>query len=135
MSLKKCSKCRKRLNRRNFNKDRGKKDGCFSWCRTCSKKRGKQYNTPERKKIKMNYWYQRIYHITSAERQQMLIWQNHRCAICRMKENGKKLHVDHNHETEKIRMLLCDGCNTGTKITDNIILLLAKAEYLKVYMS
>jgi len=39
--------------------------------------------------------------------------QNGKCAICRGPPNGRvlKLVVDHNHETGKIRELLCDACN------------------------
>ena len=36
------------------------------------------------------------------------------CAICGKHQSdlGKRLHVDHNHETKAIRGLLCTGCNT-----------------------
>ena len=36
------------------------------------------------------------------------------CAICGRHQSdlGKRLHVDHNHETKVIRGLLCTGCNT-----------------------
>lgn len=64
----------------------------------------------------------------------LLKWQNYKCAICQERENSKKLHVDHDHITRQMRMLLCNGCNTGNKITDNINLLLAKVEYLETYL-
>ncbi len=37
--------------------------------------------------------------------------QNGKCYICLDKD--KKLHVDHNHETGKVRKLLCRECNQG----------------------
>lgn len=41
--------------------------------------------------------------------------QNNACAICgiTVEENGKKLVVDHNHETLQVRGLLCHYCNSG----------------------
>jgi len=38
--------------------------------------------------------------------------QRGRCAICRGKNNGKHLHVDHDHKTRRVRGLLCAGCNS-----------------------
>ncbi len=75
------------------------------------------------------------YGITGLVRNQMLEWQDRKCAICGIKENGKKLHVDHDHKTGEVRMLLCGGCNNGGGITDNPTLLRAKAEYLEAYQS
>jgi hypothetical protein len=45
----------------------------------------------------------------------MLEEQNGCCKICGIseKETGKRLHVDHNHKTGKVRGLLCTRCNTG----------------------
>ena len=46
----------------------------------------------------------------------MLQSQNRQCAICEelpAKEEGKKLHVDHCHATNKVRALLCFNCNRG----------------------
>jgi hypothetical protein len=34
------------------------------------------------------------------------------CAICN-REFGDKLRVDHDHETKKLRGLLCSSCNAG----------------------
>ena len=42
----------------------------------------------------------------------MLVKQNYVCAICADPPGGKKLHIDHNHATGKVRGLLCLKCNT-----------------------
>lgn len=39
--------------------------------------------------------------------------QNGLCAICKEKGSERGLFVDHNHETGKVRGLLCDNCNVG----------------------
>ena len=38
-----------------------------------------------------------------------------KCAICSKTEisNGKRLAIDHKHQDETLRMLLCNNCNTG----------------------
>jgi hypothetical protein len=58
------------------------------------------------------------YGITLEEYNLMLEEQEHKCAICGDHESntrwGKtvKLAVDHDHETGKVRGLLCQRCNT-----------------------
>ena len=41
--------------------------------------------------------------------------QNGKCAICDefIELRGKQTHIDHNHQTLKVRGLLCHGCNTA----------------------
>jgi hypothetical protein len=41
--------------------------------------------------------------------------QDYSCAICGKHEDelGYKLRVDHNHDSGKVRGLLCNGCNTS----------------------
>lgn len=41
----------------------------------------------------------------------MLTGQNHACAICFEPSPKRRLAVDHDHETGKIRALLCGRCN------------------------
>lgn len=59
----------------------------------------------------------RKYRITPEEYQRRLAEQNGVCAICGgtggMHHMRSPLVVDHDHETDEIRGLLCAGCNTG----------------------
>ena len=59
------------------------------------------------------------------------------CAICQRPEVGKKrLSLDHNHTTGKIRGLLCGKCNTGLgNFRDDPKLLQNAIEYLQSYQN
>lgn len=59
--------------------------------------------------------YERVYGITIKDYNRMLKKQNNVCAICKksIKDNGRRLFVDHDHKTGKIRKLLCYQCNTA----------------------
>ena len=61
-----------------------------------------------------------------------------KCAICggvEMYGKKKGLAVDHNHQTNKVRGLLCDPCNLGLgKFKDNPELLENAAKYLKNHL-
>jgi hypothetical protein len=65
-----------------------------------------QYETYAR-----NYMLGRNYGITAEEYDVLLEAQNGRCALCRDVPSNRRLHVDHNHITGKIRGLLCHKCN------------------------
>lgn len=55
------------------------------------------------------------------------------CAICKAPPViGRRLSVDHNHDTLAVRDLLCDGCNLGLgKMNDSLELLRAAVAYLE----
>jgi len=54
----------------------------------------------------------RYYNMTIEQFEQMKISQDNRCAACgSIFENSFDTHVDHNHETKKVRQLLCAHCN------------------------
>jgi hypothetical protein len=58
--------------------------------------------------------YRRRYGLTPNDYDRLLAEQGHRCAICGAPvAPGKRLHVDHDHETSKVRGLLCHHCNTS----------------------
>ena len=53
--------------------------------------------------------------IKSADYDQILIDQDHKCGICKVHidEYPRKFSVDHNHEDYSIRGLLCGNCNVA----------------------
>lgn len=77
----------------------------------------------------------RWYGISSEDYNYTLSVQNFCCAICgrdHMDIRGRRLCVDHDHETGKFRGLLCDLCNKGLgQFRDNIEVLEKAIEYLR----
>jgi hypothetical protein len=59
------------------------------------------------------YWPHLTLKEAEAERQKLSDAQDQSCAICRKHEShfAKRLAVDHNHATGKVRGLLCYRCN------------------------
>jgi hypothetical protein len=56
------------------------------------------------------------YGITIEEKEQMLLEQKGLCKVCK---RIKKLVVEHNHTTKKVRGLTCHGCNTLIGVLEN----------------
>jgi hypothetical protein len=78
-------------------------------------------------------YYKQEYGITLAQFKEILAEQNGKCYICEKDVTTKKTeaHLDHCHNTGKIRAILCRACNTGIgMLGDNAILLRKAAEYL-----
>lgn len=73
------------------------------------------------------------YGLTLDEYRDMLAAQDGRCAICGDEPPaGKRLHVDHNHETGATRDLLCRWCNYALgNAKDDPDRLRAMANYLE----
>ena len=63
--------------------------------------------------IQRNIDYKNKYNITINEYDDMLQKQNRACAICKISQSelNYRLMVDHSHDTNKIRGLLCRNCN------------------------
>lgn len=92
-------------------------------------KHNKRYNkSPKRKD-----WYLRNrFGITLEQYDEMFENQNGVCAICgEINIDGRRLAVDHNHETGKIRGLLCTGCNTRLGILEHKTWRSLAEKYLK----
>jgi len=55
------------------------------------------------------------------------------CAICKTgKPNGRGWHTDHDHDTDKVRGILCHHCNVGIgNLKDSIELLNSAISYLR----
>ena len=78
----------------------------------------------------------RAYGLTLEEYQLLEKKQNYRCAICgvhKKEARGKgSFHVDHCHETKKIRGLLCHYCNTAIgALRDDPEIIEAAARYVR----
>lgn len=74
-------------------------------------KRGHNYyiSNPEKERAKRL----KKYGMTIENYESMFSVQSGLCAICESDNNGKRLHIDHDHETRKVRQLLCNSCNIG----------------------
>lgn len=93
----------------------------------CSKIHGEQHRRlldptiKTRDKVKNEDWRGRKSHLHILKKygldpdsyNTLLIIQNECCAICDKKPSDRKLSVDHDHSTRKVRGLLCRKCNTG----------------------
>lgn len=85
----------------------------------------------------------KMYNMSLDDYEKMLLECHGVCSICKKPETSKPtvlkstkltrlLVVDHNHETGKIRGLLCDKCNRGLGyFKENIINLKEAIKYLK----
>lgn len=121
-------------------------DGYFNRCKACDRARAREsmkrlreapgYTEPEydrgseytrRVRLKSKYG------TTPEAVDAMLDDQGGACAICRIDEPGGRgfWNVDHDHDTGRIRGLLCCACNRGIGLlSDDVERLMSAAAYL-----
>lgn len=51
------------------------------------------------------------YGLTEAQYAKMLVLQGGVCAVCGRPPKTRRLHVDHDHKTGRVRCLACHKCN------------------------
>jgi len=76
----------------------------------------------------------KLYGITLDDYNKMFAEQEGKCSICgtHVCSTGRALAVDHDHETGKVRGLLCANCNTALgKFNDDVELLKKAIDYLR----
>lgn len=156
--MKKCSKCGEEKDLKNFHKDKYNTDGFTYSCKDCrngvynkyysdNPEKAKEKNLLQKDNRKAYYssvtgivssrraHLKRMYGITLEEYNALLKKQDHKCAICKGYESSYRnevLSVDHNHDTGKIRGLLCNTCNRGLGLfKDNEENLINAINYLK----
>jgi hypothetical protein len=78
------------------------------------------------------YQLKRKYAVDPVDIHKLLLAQGGTCAICHKPPYKKKLAVDHNHLTGKIRGLLCTRCNIGIGYLATPELLELAANYLRL---
>lgn len=60
----------------------------------------------------------------------LLVNQDNKCSICKMDFNGNVFDIDHDHETQFIRGLLCRKCNSGLHYFEDSIFIKKAKSYL-----
>lgn len=86
------------------------------------------------RKSNWKFMLKKVYGITPDDYMRILSEQNEACAICgkHQSEFNRSLAVDHNHETQQIRGLLCVNCNSAIgKLKEDIGLLGRATTYLQ----
>lgn len=134
MNQKKCTNCRVDKDLSEFHRATKAKDGRASWCKFCA-------NTIHRKYRKRNYskenkrkWQLKTrYGLTPNDVDDMLGAQGGKCALC--PTILKKPHIDHCHNTGKVRGLLCHRCNIRLGGWDDINWRDRAARYLGLSVS
>lgn len=119
-----CASCRAILPEKDFYKNAGRKPGISSYCKPCDKENRdiSEYNLIANTRRRG---------MTVEDYAHMLDIQGGLCAICMNPEENRKLSIDHCHETDKVRGLLCRQCNIGLgHFKDDPALLVAAAKYV-----
>lgn len=131
---KRCGACNEQKKLDQFNIcNKNKLNGRQSMCKPCKKQRHK-----ERAHIQRGAELQRAYGLSLEQYQDLLTYQEGRCALCLSPEektykNGAvyALAVDHCHKIGKVRSLLCSRCNTGIgRLRESKQILHSLIEYL-----
>jgi hypothetical protein len=119
-----CSRCRQEKAPEDFNLARNFTRGRRYWCRECAREfarqriwEWRQSLDPElRSRFDRSSNLMRLYGLTLDEYDALVDQQDGVRAICReppVKGRGKRLVVDHDHQTGRIRGLLCALCNVA----------------------
>lgn len=90
-------------------------------CRSCDNERKKAYYAANPEKLRdkaKKYQLKSKYGLSEKDLAYMLEASDHRCEICNTSvEYGRislgAAHIDHCHETGKVRGVLCSQCNLG----------------------
>jgi hypothetical protein len=117
--MKTCPRCKRALPRGKFHKDNSSSDGLQTYCKRCVK----EYQTANRKRINQQK-FKYTHGVGLIYKNFLLAAQDWHCPICGkiIEPNSSDACLDHEHETGKIRGVLCRGCNLYIgKYGDNII--------------
>ena len=126
---KQCTKCKQVKLLTEFNKQAKSKDGLQIYCRPCQSEILKDWykENPDKNLLQR-------YGITGEQKANMAKSQSDCCAICRTPFiDDLRPCVDHCHESNQIRGILCHYCNTGLGLFKDSPKLLQHAIYYLDY--
>jgi Autographiviridae endonuclease VII len=115
-----CTECNREKTRESYHKNPERfKESARRWARSNPDKRYRNF---------LSSRLRNTYGITVEQYDNMIRVQKGLCAICTDTcATGQRLSVDHNHQTNEIRGLLCRRCNTLVANLENNTKLLIKA--------
>lgn len=151
---KRCCGCKQVKPHLEFYAHRATGDGRTSYCRDCAREYGKKHRAKYPVKVRESNarretdtakrqharkltrkWRLQLYGLTPDSYDALLDSQDSVCAICGSPGQlwaERNLHVDHDHETNEVRGLLCRRCNLGIGyFVDDVGLLAQAIDYLK----
>lgn len=125
-----CSRCGTFKSWGEFYKRKELSTGHESSCKVCRRKRRAQDMASGKEH---NWHLLRAYGIFRDDYDELVRLQGGRCAICSGKRNGARFwSVDHDHETGKVRGLLCQRCNALLGMAkDDVSILQQAIDYLR----
>jgi hypothetical protein len=114
----------------------GRKD-----CKDCKNAAARRIriDQPERyakyRKQHNQYLKKRRYGVTQDQFEKMLVNQNNMCKICGNEfKSTKDTHIDHCHDTNVVRGILCNNCNMALgQFNDNLDIMENAIKYLQSY--
>jgi len=117
-----CYRCKKVKDLSEFYKSSRSANGIQGHCKSCTKDVAKEWRAKNRtvnRRYGLNWRLKYKFNMSLDEYNNLLESQGHKCAICGQPEmtsrNGipKMMCIDHDHDTGKVRGLLCNNCNRG----------------------
>lgn len=106
-----CSICGNTKPIEEFQKDRKRSLGYRRRCKTCCNKITAEYRSKSEDHYKSS-WIKTVYGLENWF--ELIRLQNYKCAICGCDlDMSKNTHIDHDHNTGKVRGILCHSCNIG----------------------
>lgn len=155
--MKECRKCGETKPMLAFYAHRSTKDRRANYCMDCQRAATREWNAQHAEQVRARnkayaesngktasrghrkYWL-KMYGLTPETYDALLEQQGGVCAICQMPEryidartgNPRRLAVDHDHQTNKVRGLLCGRCNRSIgQFADDHERLARASDYLR----
>lgn len=155
--FKTCSRCREPKPLGDFNVSPKSNDGRQCYCKPCASEINRAYRIEHADRLAARSKELRrqradddplhrtrnnlrfFFRLTLEDYERKLLAQDGGCAVCGEPPRGKRHAVDHDRSCcpgnrscgKCVRGLLCIGCNNGTGLKDDPVLLLRRADYVE----